>query len=40
MVASGHAPPLRRLWHHGRCTPDSCRLTAMRKSAALGPGRV
>ena len=32
----GHGLPLRLRWHHDRCTPDSRRLAAMRKSAESG----
>jgi hypothetical protein len=35
-AASGHGLPLRLRRHHVRCTPNSCRLAATPKSAALG----
>ncbi len=36
MSPSGQGLPSRLRRHHDRCTPDSCRLAATRKSAASG----
>src|SRR5215472_14273311 len=36
MPAMGQRLPLLLRWQHVRCTPDSCRLDAPPKSAALG----
>ena len=36
LSALGHGLPCQARLRHGRCTPESCRTAATRKSAALG----
>src|SRR3984893_19283297 len=38
MPAPGHKLTSRLAWHNDRCTPDSCRLVVLPRSAALGQG--